>query len=303
MKITSQFTDYYDHAVGPDMQDPSIRYIRMPSWENYPTDRQFPVLPWDQELVSRYTKRQKIGRMTASMYVEMEVEARLDFPNHERKEDLHFSQGILLVAGKAYPVWLRDDIELSRKSTMIEFQGYPDFPQMSNDLDWPRRDCLPYGCPNLQDFKDGIRRHFENHPKVLSVKPYTPRTTRFSLLSDEDKVVQHDLHMTQFCQQDHNGFMFKLQVPVALIVPPKAYKAPDSHFNEHTLLIKNPPLRAFQFFKQMDQFTCWQEISMWIGGVMPGRQSPMVEIGDDSKIKKHGFDPVMGFRKRKQGTK
>lgn len=308
MKITSRFTDYYDHAVSPDMIDPAIRYIRVPSVEPYALDKQYPVLPWNKPLVHAYRKHEEIGRSTARLNLKMEVLGNLSLGNHERKEDFTLVEGLLLLAGKAYRVWLRNNIDYTHKTEFMDFQGYPDFPQMANASDLPSNAALPYGCPNLDDFRETITRFYTQHPKVTKVEQYKPSTTRWdfrSFMDDGDSWQrQYDQAMTEFCSQDFNGFMFKLQVPVALIVPPHTYKVSGSCFNnEQSLLIKNPPLRAFQFFKQMDQYTCWQEISMWIGGVMPGRQSPMVEIGDDSKIKKHGFDPVMGFRKRKQGTK
>lgn len=63
-------------------------------------------------------------------------------------------------------------------------------------------------------------------------------------------------------------------------------------------LILNPYLKELNLMNIIDPFQAWQEISMFIGGVIPGRQSPMVKISDDSKIKKAGFDPKYGFRKR-----
>lgn len=302
MKITSKFTDYYDHAVAPSMIDPQIRYVRMASAEDYHAVANRPLAPWEQPFVHKYHKHQALGKMDSSLYLTLEIEGRLDSGNYQHKEDLHFAQAILLVAGKAYPTWIRERVGETYSNEHYSQIGYPDFPQVSNDQGFPRKDSLPYGAPELDDFKAMVLRHFESHPRVVKVEHYRPLTTPFNLFNNEERQEQYDQQMELFCTQDYNGMMFNLQVPVALIVPPRSYTPKDGRPNEKTLLIKNPPLRAFQFFKLMDQYTCWQEISMWIGGVMPGRCSPMVEIGDDSKIKKHGFDPVYGFRKRKQGT-
>lgn len=64
-------------------------------------------------------------------------------------------------------------------------------------------------------------------------------------------------------------------------------------------VIKCPKLLDFKFQRVKDSFTAYQEISMYISGVMGQQQNPTVTISDKSKILKHGFDPKYGFRKRK----
>jgi len=58
-------------------------------------------------------------------------------------------------------------------------------------------------------------------------------------------------------------------------------------------------LRSVNFQKALDPYTCFQEISMFVGGVLPRNPNPMVEITDPKiKIAKHGFDE-WSFRKQK----
>lgn len=62
--------------------------------------------------------------------------------------------------------------------------------------------------------------------------------------------------------------------------------------------VDQPSLGDMQFAKTVDPFTAFQEISMWVGGVLPHPGPNMVEITDDKvKIAKHGFDVVGSFRK------
>lgn len=63
-------------------------------------------------------------------------------------------------------------------------------------------------------------------------------------------------------------------------------------------VIVNPCLKDYQFAKAVDPYQAWQELEMWIGGTLAFPQNQMVEISDESKVKKHGFDPKYGFRKR-----
>lgn len=65
--------------------------------------------------------------------------------------------------------------------------------------------------------------------------------------------------------------------------------------------INQPELRKFQFYKVFDPFTTFQEISMWVGGVLANQGNKMVEITDNNmKIRKAGHDPKVSFRKAKE---
>lgn len=61
-----------------------------------------------------------------------------------------------------------------------------------------------------------------------------------------------------------------------------------------------PDLKKIQFYKVIDAYSAFQEISMWVGGVLTGQGRPMVQISDKYKILKHGFNE-WSFRKPPQG--
>lgn len=62
---------------------------------------------------------------------------------------------------------------------------------------------------------------------------------------------------------------------------------------------KNRCLKNMDFYKIVDPFTAFQELSMFIGGVMGGKSPSMIEVTDKDRIAKHGFDKF-SFRKEKQ---
>ena len=55
-------------------------------------------------------------------------------------------------------------------------------------------------------------------------------------------------------------------------------------------------LSDIEFQKIVDPFTSFQELSMFISGVMGGKSPPIIQLKDEDLIGKHGFDK-WSFRK------
>lgn len=69
--------------------------------------------------------------------------------------------------------------------------------------------------------------------------------------------------------------------------------------------IANPILREYDFVRLFDPYTAFQEISMYIGGVMGNNEPPMLEVDEKTKISQHGYDKwsfrqMPGDKKRKK---
>lgn len=57
-------------------------------------------------------------------------------------------------------------------------------------------------------------------------------------------------------------------------------------------------LKEFNFYTIKDPFTAFQEISMWVGGVLADNGNKMVKIVDEKiRIEKRGFDSKTSFRR------
>lgn len=70
-----------------------------------------------------------------------------------------------------------------------------------------------------------------------------------------------------------------------------------------SVTIENSNLKSLEFYKVLDPYTAFQEISMWVGGVLTNNPPEMVEIKDERVIlAKHGMDHT-SFRKPKQVSK
>lgn len=77
----------------------------------------------------------------------------------------------------------------------------------------------------------------------------------------------------------------------------------DYNINGGHNLIINGSLKDIQFYKHVDTAEAFQEIEMYITGVLGINNKPMVEISDKHKIVGHGFDPKWSFRKEPEKKK
>jgi hypothetical protein len=72
---------------------------------------------------------------------------------------------------------------------------------------------------------------------------------------------------------------------------------PEYHYEEKEFLVNPFTLRKIGFQKALDPYTAFQELSMWIGGVLGGTSPETVTIKDDRVlIENHGFDNRFSFR-------
>lgn len=74
------------------------------------------------------------------------------------------------------------------------------------------------------------------------------------------------------------------------------YNTPIWSFENETFTV-NPILKDFDFFKVFDAFSAFQEIEMFIGGVLGVGEKEVIEVSDKTKIEGHGFDYKWSFRK------
>lgn len=65
-------------------------------------------------------------------------------------------------------------------------------------------------------------------------------------------------------------------------------------------IVINPSLDQLMFQKVMDVTKMYQELDMYISGTLSYPQNAMIEVSNEEKITKHGFDKKLSFRKRKE---
>jgi len=64
----------------------------------------------------------------------------------------------------------------------------------------------------------------------------------------------------------------------------------DTMNGNNATFIVNALLKKYEFYKVIDAFTAFNEIQMFIGGVLGTGENDIIVIDDKYKIKKHGFD-------------
>ncbi len=83
-------------------------------------------------------------------------------------------------------------------------------------------------------------------------------------------------------------FFHKYQVPVFIVMH-------SSERGKHKLVL-NPNLKQYKFQTIKDTYTAYQDIFQFVAGVLNAPENKMVQISNQDKIDKHGFDKH-SFRK------
>jgi hypothetical protein len=85
-------------------------------------------------------------------------------------------------------------------------------------------------------------------------------------------------------------------------VPVFVYDDYDYNSRRNGKFYLNPILKEYEFYKIFDAFQAFQEIEMFLGGVLGKGEKEIVEVADKYKIEQFGFDK-WSFRKEPSGKK
>ena len=79
---------------------------------------------------------------------------------------------------------------------------------------------------------------------------------------------------------------------ISILVEEQPNRHEESYFQVNPFTLKQ-----LGFAKALDPYSAFQELSMWIGGVLGGTSPEIVTIKDDKTlIEGHGFDNRFSFR-------
>lgn len=150
----------------------------------------------------------------------------------------------------------------------------------------PDRDVLTrirmthYNLDELDKYIDGL--------KLKEKREYLPKyRRRYGAKKESTKTLER---LTNFfnMSKTNDNIHFDLDVPVFVIDAIRDNSV--RHIKWQKGIVKNPILKDYGFAHIKDPYTAYQEIDMYISGVMGGKSPRMQEISDDVMKQQKGFD-------------
>jgi hypothetical protein len=135
-----------------------------------------------------------------------------------------------------------------------------------------------------------ITYDFDNMKKIVEPKTWGGR----KFVDDVNYIVNHNV-IDLFRELNAPVFVYDSDYGKVSI-----YR--HSYGNFHPKFIINPLLKEYQFYKVFNTVQAFQEISMFMGGVLGNKEKEIVEVADKYKIGQHGFDK-WSFRKMPEDGK
>jgi len=264
MLILSKHSDYYDGVAHAGI-DKSIVYKRL-------------IRTFTPKTQAQFSKRGDITQFTevkVAPYrspVEVPDGAKFELDVSElggfrfiRSWSEQISKNILFFCGKAYPYCsVRTPIILRDFSSVPEHKVKCFYDNMSANnallTAYVSLRKTPYMSKYDKGYLERIIEEFNHSKRVL---PSTEMYNRDTILN-----LHRELHS-----------------PIILVMDQKV----ESNVN----------LRELGFPKVMDPYTAFQEISMFIGGVLGNHEKEVTELTEKDRIQQHGFDK-WSFRKMRE---
>tara|TARA_Y100001960_G_scaffold33452_1_gene29851 strand:+ start:5719 stop:6549 length:831 start_codon:yes stop_codon:yes gene_type:complete len=190
------------------------------------------------------------------------------------KSHIQVSMGYIFFCGKIYPyAQITDSLE-KNKDTFYSYDSLKRAFEKKDALEDLNIKSRYYGIPSV----DRSRNSFRNLSLLGKIEMF--------LEQDLSNIDCHALHLVD-------------KKPV-IIYNPKYHDSNDDTTIEHkkSSVSLNGRLGDYTFSKVMDNYTCVQELEMYLGNNLVTVDS-REEFSDKTKIVSHGFDLKSSFRKEK----
>ena len=153
-------------------------------------------------------------------------------------------------------------------------------------------------------YYDNIRTEIVYGPDdFFKLQPFTNSQKKYS--SDKQNKEITEKYFTKFHNKEHSDLFIKYHVPIFVYDFGTGFIQEGIHRTSKAFQT-NPNLSQYEFYKLFDAPTAFQEIQMFLQGVLGNKEKITVVISDQNKLLQHGFDPKWSFRnpcppKRKSG--
>lgn len=245
MRIISKFKDYYD-SVRAYGEDRDLVYVRE---ERDPSEE---VSQDVYDTLHRLCRRIPDFGWTAD-------QAPLS------------QEGLIGFCGHLYPVWNFDGWALTEDALLKQLQDTSqDSFNYSSRSRKIREACLSTFYPDREkDKREAAKQARQYYTEIGIHGVLNSRATYESV-----RACREDQDF-----RDHTDMFVELGVPVFF------FSNRSYHRRVATTFILNPRLEDYGFQSIMDPWTAYQELSMFVGGVLPRSGNNLVEITDDKVIR------------------
>lgn len=146
-------------------------------------------------------------------------------------------------------------------------------------------------------------RHILSYPELVtsitydveSVKKHIKKTSWRSKLIDD---------LAYISSYNPIDIFRKLKVPIFIFDSDYDRKFIRTYTHRRNeVFITNPTLKDYEFYRVQDSFAAFQEIQMFMGGVLGRGEKEIIEVEDKYKIAQHGFDNKSFRRSKSNGKK
>ena len=117
-------------------------------------------------------------------------------------------------------------------------------------------------------------------------------------------------YFDRFHDKEHSDLFVKYHTPIWVydfgtnIVKYENDGFKNNQFNyRNKYFMTNPPLNDYEFYRIFNTQMAFQEIQMYLQGVLGNKEKEIVVISEKDKLQQHGFDPKYSFRKTKNDNK
>lgn len=143
-------------------------------------------------------------------------------------------------------------------------------------------------CGKTYPFARFEEDYFENDI-YHSIRDYAYSYEEYKILCEEYGVTQGkwegNTTSNFFRQQNFEDFMISQKLAIF------SYEhTSDSLGMRAPIYTVNPILRPYQFYRIFDPYSAFQELDMWIGGVLPQSENMTDVVSDKYRIEQHGYD-------------
>lgn len=158
-------------------------------------------------------------------------------------------------------------------------------------IEKPKEDKKEIDVEPIEYFygEDALKRVFHNRKEV---RIFNGKTEKWRYTETKEFI-------NKWHNRDFFDFFVSNKVPIFSVKPLNGSRG-------HKVdVILNPSLEEYKFFRIFDSYAAFQEIQMFISGVIGTGSPKTLEISNKEKIKQYGYDPQWSFRnpdppKRKQ---